>query len=36
MSINKHSEAQHNLWEVWCVIALSTGKVLDMLYYLNQ
>lgn len=35
MSINKHSEAQLNLWEVWCVIALSTGKVLTTLYYLT-
>lgn len=35
-SINKHSEPQLNLWEVWCIIALSIGKVLERLYYLHQ
>lgn len=32
MSINKHSEPQLNLWEVWCIIVLNIGKVLDSVY----
>jgi len=33
MSINKHSKPRLNLWEVWCIIALNIGKVLERLYY---